>query len=349
MLASFSSKAMMTKAKALYGKHITNEQYEELLHKKTVNEIALYLKDNTRYRTAFEGVTLGAMRRGQLESLLHRERFDEYSRLLRYDPSSKGESYYQYLEMQVEVQQILQMIRLLNSGNTQEYITQYPAFLASKACFSFLALANVRSFDDLLEVLQNTPYAKVIMHFRPAADGKIDYTRCEVALRSYYYTHLEQLIDRYFRGRVKRQLHEITQTHIDLINVTTIYRLKRFFPHVDGEFIRSALLPAWKRIPEKELDKLIEAPDADSFIQLLSRSPYASYLGSEDFLFIEYHTESIRYHLNKRYLRFAVDAPTAITAYMVLSEIELNNIITIVEGVRYELPPEEIEKMLIFH
>ena len=45
MLSSFSSKAIMAKCKAMYGQHLTAQQYQELMHCTSVSAIASYLKD----------------------------------------------------------------------------------------------------------------------------------------------------------------------------------------------------------------------------------------------------------------------------------------------------------------
>ena len=44
-MSSQSTLAMAAKAKAMYGKHLKSEDYTELLRKRTVQEIAGYLKN----------------------------------------------------------------------------------------------------------------------------------------------------------------------------------------------------------------------------------------------------------------------------------------------------------------
>ncbi|WP_312642951.1 V-type ATPase subunit [Hydrogenoanaerobacterium sp.] len=346
MLKSFSDKAIMTKALSMYGKRITNEQYMELMHKKTVAEIAAYLRDTAGYSEALSGVQPTAIHRGQLEILLRKERFSRYLRLMHYD-NAQRDSYYHYLIMEIEIEQILQMIQLLNSNRAEEYITQYPAFLERSTRVNLMELAKVRSYDGLLHVLGDTPYGKLLLQCRPLGGELIDYTKCEVVLMSYYYQHVEDIIDHSFHGKTRLHLHEIFQTHLELLNISNIYRLKKYFPETKPEQIAKCILPVWKRIPQKELDRLIAAPSAEEFLKDIAASPYAKFVGSDDFTYIEYTANCINYYMCRRYLRFATDAPTVFTAYMALCRIELNNITTIIEGVRYGVPPSEIKKMLI--
>lgn len=346
MLACFSSKAIMTKAMSMYGRRITTEQYMELIHKKSVAEIAAYLRDTTGYAQALLGVQPTAIHRGQLETLLRKERFSRYLRLIHYD-ATRRDSYYHYLKYEIEIEQILQMIRLLNAGRAEEYVTQYPAYLQHSITLNMMELAKVRNFDGLVDTLVATPYAKLMMQCRPVTGEQIDYTSCEVALMSYYYKHMEELIDSSFRGKTRAHLHNIFQTHLELINIGNIYRLKKFFPGTPAQTVAKSILPVWKRIPDCELGKLIAAPTAEDFLSAVAQSPFAKYVGSDDFTFIEYSTKCITYHMSRRYLRFATDAPTAFTAYMAMCRIELTNLTVIIEGVRYGVDPSEIKKMLV--
>lgn len=347
MLTSLSSKAIMTKAKAMYSRHLTAEQYQEMMRLKSVPAIAAYLKEATAYQEALVNVQPASIHRAQLESMLRKSRYNQYARLMRYD-SATTDSYYRQLMQEAEIEQILEMVRLLNAGHPEDFINRYPAFLEHAASFSFPALAGARSFVELIRALDRTPYAGALRTCRPAAPGDpIDYTACEAALLSEHYRRLEGTIDRMFRGRVRQQLTDLIATHIELINIGNIYRIKKFFPDTTLERLRSMLLPNWRRISGEDLDRLLSVPTAGEFIGQLNRSRYARYFGEGDFLFIEYRVDCIEYRLATRYLHFASDAPTAFTAFTILCELELDNIVTIIEGVRYGLPPEEISSMLI--
>lgn len=349
MLTALSGKAIMTKAKAMYSRHLTAEQYREMAQLKAVSDIAAYLKEETVYGEVLTAVQPGAVHRAQLESMLRKMRYNQYASLMRYDAAT-SDSYYRHLMEQAEIEQILEMMRLLNAGHPETFVTRYPAFLERSAGFSLAELAKVRDFDGLLRVLDRTPYAAALRGHRPdSPEEPVDYTACETALLSGYYDRLERIIDRFFRGRVRTQLHELMQTHVELINIRCIYRVKKFFPDTGTEELRRMLLPSWRRIGSGDLSQLLEVGSAEDFIGLLNQSKYARYFGEgrDEFLFIEYRADCIEYRLARRYLHFASDAPTAFTAFQILSELELDNIVTIIEGVRYGVPPEEITSMLI--
>lgn len=57
MLSSMSSNAILAKARTMYGRRLTDKDYEDLLACKTVPEVANYLKNETVYSKFFQVLT----------------------------------------------------------------------------------------------------------------------------------------------------------------------------------------------------------------------------------------------------------------------------------------------------
>ena len=55
-----------------------------------------------------------------------------------------------------------------------------------------------------------------------------------------------------------------------------------------------------------------------------------------------------RHNMCRRMLYYSTDPAVVLLSYMYVSEAELKNIITIIEGVRYNLGESQIESLLIF-
>jgi V/A-type H+-transporting ATPase subunit C len=346
MLSNFSGNAIMAKARAMYGSHLTMEHYQEMMRKQRVSDIAAYLRDETQYREVLEEVAPGAVHRGQLEYLLKESRFLQYRELMRYN-TVKGKRYFHYFIAEIEIEQILRMIRLLNMGAPEQYVLQYPRFVERYIRFPMDEMAKVKDFDGMLKVLEETPYARLLVKLRPQPGAPIRYTQCEIALFAYHYHETETIVNRYFRGRARAQLQAYFRTHVELINIRNMYRLKKYFPHTARDMIQASFISAWRRVPDTDMERLMAAEDMDAWITALYRSRYGSFFEPGDDGFIEYRLDCVRYRLAKRYLHFAGDAPVAFTAYMTLCEIELGNIISVIEGIRSQIAPEEIQKMLI--
>ena len=65
--------AIAAKLKAMYSKFLTRDDYEQLLERKSVNDICSYLKSTPGYGEVLEQVNERDIHRGQMEILLEQE------------------------------------------------------------------------------------------------------------------------------------------------------------------------------------------------------------------------------------------------------------------------------------
>lgn len=119
--------AIMTKVRAMYGKMLTPSQYEELIHKHTVQEISAYLRDETPYGAEMEWLKDSQVHRGQLENLVRKEEFYQYTRLMKYERTKN--SIYNFVIMDDEIDVILSCLRYLISGRSEEFVVNVPSFI----------------------------------------------------------------------------------------------------------------------------------------------------------------------------------------------------------------------------
>ncbi|MDP4114411.1 MAG: V-type ATPase subunit, partial [Bacillota bacterium] len=185
MLSSLSSNVILSKARAMYGRRLTPQNYSELLNCQTVSEVAGYLKNRTAYGKILSGINESDIHRGQLENRLRQKMFQEYDSLCRYE-LSVGEHFAEYLIALNEIEQIMHSLVLLMAGSPQEYIFNMPMFLNRHTSIDLPSLAKIKNYDDLLQALGRTPYRGLLDPFRPVAGMPIDFTGIETAL----YTHL---------------------------------------------------------------------------------------------------------------------------------------------------------------
>ena len=65
--------AIAAKLKAMYSKFLTRDDYEQLLERKSVNDICSYLKSTPGYGEVLEQVNERDIHRGQMEILLEQK------------------------------------------------------------------------------------------------------------------------------------------------------------------------------------------------------------------------------------------------------------------------------------
>ena len=64
---------------------------------------------------------------------------------------------------------------------------------------------------------------------------------------------------------------------------------------------------------------------------------------------IGFGSQNIRSILSRRYIRRTQQPATAFVSYMFQSEMEIDNILRIIEAVRYGMEPGEIMELLVIH
>ena len=349
MLDSFSTNATVAKARAIYGKRLTREDYKELLHRSSVTEVAEYLKRNTHYKNVLSAIDTNNIHRGFLENLLKRDNFDLYVRLCKFQQLDKI-PFYNYIVVKQEIEEIVSCVLHLNAKASDEYIETLPSFLISHASFDLLALAKCRDFSEMLKVLKKTPYYAILKDMTPDENGTYDCTMIEAKLYTNYLKWFKDVTDKSFSGKTASNLDYLTKTQVDLMNLISGFRLKAF-SNADAATIEQYMLPFYGRISRNNEHEIFEATDPDDYIKRLQKTYYGRQMQmfdeSLDNSMLENYTHALRAKYAKIALRASSSAPVSLYTIVFLFDIEVENLINILEGIRYKAPLQFIEKLLI--
>lgn len=341
--------AIAAKARAMYGQMLSPAQYRELVHRQSVQEIASYLKNKTCFSAVLAELQEGTAHRGLLETLLQRDLFYQYARLVKYAQGREG--IYNFIILQVEIELIIACLRENASPLGQDLIAIAPAQVRPYACFDIFALAKAKTLDDILQVVAKTPYEKVLADCRrdhPAELGpEFPFSAYETALRRYY---LQAMLDRAghsLKGRPLVQLREMVLMRADLLNLGALFRMKAFF-HLSRTQVGERLLPFYGKLSPRMIAHMTEAENIQDLLGLIRKSPYGKAFAAFDPQqeTVESVIQRIMLHKWQHFMRFATDPQVVFTAFMLLRGLELENITRIIEGVRYQLPPDRIESLL---
>mgnify|MGYP000933589765 FL=1 len=344
MLSEFSSNVVLSKARAMYGKRLTVQNYADLLACQSVGEVAVYLKENTAYEKVLSGIEETEIHRGQLEAKLKQKVLEEYASLCHYE-ITVGEHFAQYFIKRNEIDQILHIILLLDAGIPENYLFNMPSYLLRHTKIDLKAFSKIKTFDDLLRVLNHTEYRRILEPFSPDENGWINYTGIESALYSYLYSSIFQIIKKYTHGETAKQLNDILQSYIDLTNFTRIVRLKISY-HSEQEFVKKALFP-YGTFREHLLDKMMEATSEKEITAILGTTEIGKRALKFEHDYVGEIPRRMNFHNCYHYLDFSTHPSVVLISYIVASETEISDIITIVEGIRYHLATDEIRKLLI--
>lgn len=339
--------ALVAKAKSMYGAQLKLDDYEELLHKRNVGEIAGYLKHDTRYAVALKDIRENNIHRGQLENILKKDLFYQAKKLYKYAQES-SKDFFRIPVEQIEMNLILKMVRRIIASDHESIISELPTFLKSDICFDIFKFASIETYDELLELLKDTPYYETLLQYRKEKghESEIDYTSCEMAMMNLYYDRVFTSIKAHFKGNQRKELIDFYGSEIELANIVKIYRHKQYF-NSSMEEIRKTLIPIYTHIREEEMEQMIAAANMKAFGQLLKDCYYHIDIDLDGPVYIEGYLKKARFNISRKNIYFSQNSPLIFVSYMYLQKTELENITSVIEGVRYSLPEDDIRDMVI--
>jgi len=130
-------------------------------------------------------------------------------------------------------------------------------------------------------------------------------------------------------------MEHIKGTEIDLRNIMWIYRLKNYYS-VTGSRIYAYLIPINYRLKTASINRMVQSGDSQSLMDEITGGPYGE-------IFTDFENLELKFGraMHKVYMEEAKKHPDSLAVvanYLFEKEMELHNITTILEGVRYGLP-----------
>ena len=342
----FANNAIITKSKSIYGNFLKEDDYERIVKFRSLPDLVGFLKKHPNYQNILKDVSENAVHRGQLEALIKRNSFNQIERLTK-QVFSKDEAFYKINIVSQENELILSVLRTIISQEFEEMKGKIPYFFETHTSISVEKLLKTTSFDELLEAVSKSPYHSILKPYYTKNNDMIRYLDIEHALESYYYDEVFARIEKYYSGSLAKDLRSIFETRIELGNIIKVYRLKKFY-QANALTIKSVLIKKHTRISEKKMDEIIAIKDPDAILKYLSTSEFSRFKSDKDYVYVEYYAGKIRYDLAKKFMYFSTDVPKVFLAFITLSEIEIENLTNVIEGIRYQVEENEIKQMLIY-
>lgn len=337
--------AVAAKLKAMYSRMLTAEDYEELLAKKSVNDVCAYLKATEGYSDVMSDVSERNIHRGQMEILLEQELVNEYVRLYNF-VDHKKRLLLEFWFIRYEVGFLKREIRYIytHEERSSDEVNQgkFDVFFETHTKINREIMKNAKSLADCIEACKDTLYAAPLQR---AEKIGADFFSIGMMLDSYYYSALWSAISRNLDAQQAKHLKRLIGTKIDMLNLMWIYRGKKYFDF-PGEIIFTYLLPVRYRLTEDIIKRLVAADSVEQFTKDTEELTLYGRL-FENCFEGRFPEENYRYIYNKLSKSIFVnhsESMAAIYAYMNLKEVELNNITAITEGIRYGLNIDSILK-----
>ena len=332
--------AIIAKIKTKYGKRLTEKDYRAMVKCESVGDVVQYLKSYTHYQTFLDKVG-SDIHRGNLEQLIRERQFEELLTLCKYNRGDTPVT--KYILRSTEISELMKFITLLSIRRPQEYLFSLPLYFTQHTDVALEKLASVHGYRELLNVLERNDYVDILRQFPP--DDKVDYdlAAIEDALENDNLDRLYTDINSIKNKKDRNELKKLFDTLSDYQNYSRIIRLKKNY-RLSSDEVRKHLLH-YGKLTGKNLDRILSKDEYEEIREELKRTSVGKKAKSFD-PDSEMAVQG-RYEMCRRQLYFSTNPEIVLLAYRIVSLTELSNVIAVVEGVRYQLEPDQIFEILI--
>lgn len=340
-----ASNALLALSRAFYGKRLSQKQYNDLLSCKSINEVASYLKNRTVYGDAFSAVGTADFSAKTLENVIDESRFGKFISLCRYELAI-GSEFYKYFIVKTEVEQILKCTLHMIGGNAGGYLMQMNAFVDKHLSIDLYALGKAESLEQIAASLENTRYETI--YKRCLADPERSYLTFELAFNTYFENFKDELVEHCFTGKEKSAMRDMVCRSFDVSFIEKQFRIVRYYK--SNNAVTKLAMPASVSLTlfsEKQLRQLYACQSEAELVQVLRKSPYKDCFGKGAQKDIERQITQDFYQHCKKQIRFSSYPSVVMYSYLFLSGIERNNLVRIIEGIKYKVPTEQISESLL--
>jgi len=340
--------AAAAKVRAMYGKRLRREDFEQIAGMKSVPEVAAFLRNQPLWGGALDAVDVNTLSRDKLEHILKRHFLLTYLRLFGY-VEREEQALLRFPVLMVENEEIMRFMRLAMNGRADRYTYDLPAYFNHYSKIHYERLSAAVTYDDMLGAVRGTEFYESLVHIRPEDGGFPTYLEVETVVRRYNFRSRCRLAEKK-GGKAGALLREAIGVQADWINILLIMRFLENYQCLIPN-ITTYLLPGGAHLDAADLRVLYSAESTGKMRELLFRHKrYGRFLRERQDLGM--HMEILARLYQQRFFRkhIVMEMPSLFTpvAFYHLFDNELRNLIHSVECVRYRLTPEETAYFLVF-
>lgn len=335
-----TNSALNVKVHGKLKNRITDDMYVRMTNLKSVPALALFLKEETIWGKLLKDVDTKSIHRGFLEQLLSRGINRDIKELASFTDISVS-AFMRLFSVREEIDNIKVFLRLLFLGHPERY--QAPPVSFGKSRIDFSKLENVKTLEEFIGIIDKTIYALPLKGFL-GYEGKHGIFDIETVLDGFYTDMVFRFAQKYLSVKEYNIVKEVYGTEIDLSTIMYIIRFKNF--DIPKEQIYPYIRHKYAHLNDNLISRMIDAKSEDKVLEILNETKYKRIFKEGNGSF-EKRIEEYLKKLHRKMFKRAGYTVEAVLYYAKIREIELRNIITIIEGIRYSSEPEMIQRYLI--
>lgn len=333
---------LVTKTRAMCGRLLGEEELSGLSDYEAVEDFIAFLRESKSYAPMYRSHD-EIQHRAQVEAVIDGSLYADYQKLYQFADSRQRKGL-EIIFFRYEVNILKECLEYASKSGGENDLGYLSLFFDRHACYDREATAGAASMQELMNALSGTHYEKLFYSMQEDAD--LDYADYTSQLDVYYYKSAWKRKDRLGDKTMRRIFTEILGTEIDWLNILWMYRSKIFF-YMKPEVIRANMIPVNHRLKRTELNRLLETEEMEAFIEILAET---SYFKDKDAVVQLGDEITYRRIMDKTYEKLCQKYRMSIAPvlkYLYDKENEIEILTTILEGIRYQMPPKEIRDLAI--
>lgn len=351
-LAAGETAAVTTKARIFRSRLLGREDYLRFLECGTVGEIASLLARTEGYGDYFRDRSPESMHRGKVEwiitflPLLEALPFHHYLRGTR-------EALLRFWEERFDADMIKKVLRIIATGRGNRELLKRRAEFIPMTLVDGERLVAAATYRDVLAALDGSPVRRSLEEpLRRLERGDGNLFRIKIVLDNFFFTRFLETAAR-LPAAERRGVFRIFGTRADLINMYWIYRARRFFS-MSPEEAMGVTLSVRHKLNFETLSSFAFAPDVPAMIGLFKATPYgAAFAGlgggrvAVDEMRLEHNLYRILWRAAAKCFATGEMGVHMVLAYLTLKELEVKDLFSIIEDVRYQYDKGTIRRFFI--
>lgn len=321
------------------------EDFNNLIMKDSVGEVAEYLKNKTYYKNVLRGVDIKDIHRDKLELLLKKHIVNQYEKLIHFF-TDEYRKLFRILFIRYEIEDLKLYIRTLIRGEDLESVRGLVLYSGIYSTVDHDKLSKSKDIKEFVENLKDTNYYDMLKPYLNEEGRKLTFYM-EMRLDRYYFKSLYDQSSKLDKNDQKI-FKDLLGKNIDLLNLEWIYRGIKFYKLSSEELINYIIVKG-SSMRYDHIKELCYSDNEKELMEKIVDGKYGFLFDNENTvdLFMERRIERYLYFQFKDYYRKGKMDIIESIAYMHLLEFEVRDIISTIEAIRYDLDKREAKKYLV--
>lgn len=335
-LLSYSG--LTTKIRAMQSRLLTDAQYRELADLKSVPQAVTFLRQQPAYEGILDSLSEEALHRGKIEQLLVNSIYHDFTKIYQFSNMEQRKFLNLYFG-RYEVSIMKECLnKIFDHRDVDLDLSLFKPFFDKHSQLDINLLTSSESIEEFVGHLRGTSYYQPLAALASLESPTLfDY---EMALDLFYFSTIWKTKDKILS---KKNLEEITKAYgnkFDLLNLQWIYRSKQYY-HLDPADIYALLIPVNYKLHKKDIAALVEADTMTVFEALLDQTYYGRRYEALNSHTLEEMYSGIMKHVLSRESKTDPYSVSTIYCYLYHKEHEIDRLTTVLECIRYGIPPED--------